>query len=216
MNFDLKSAIVDTINEAIDLSADKIVRVDIKSNWPVAAALTEVIKTFPNCIVGLLDLSRARDLNDSGVKYNDNPHELTQLRNLSRNSSTDPLVLVGSASGKSQAGLKQLRTVVTQQHVTKKWNSNIKIVLENRFQEKELQIRKNICETLLKFVNEKKLTGSSVDSYFSNIFDERQTESKFLDENLWLLGLMPDENLLSSSNVSSRLEFNAEKIEELE
>lgn len=216
MTFDLKSAIVDTLNEAINLSADKIVRVDIKSNWPVAAALTEVIKTFPNCIVGLLDLARARDLKDSGVIYNDDPHELTQLRNLSRNSSTDPLVLVGSASGKSQAGLKQLRTVVTQLHVTKKWNSNIKTVLENRFQEKELQIRKNICETLLQFVNEKKLTGTSVDSYFSNIFDERQAESKFLDENLWLLGLLPDENLLSSSNVSSRLEFNAEKIEELE
>jgi hypothetical protein len=123
---------------------------------------------------------------------------------------------LGSASGKSQAGLKQLRTVVTQSHVIKKWNSNVKIVLERSFQEKELQLRENICETLLKFVGEKKLTGSSVDSYFSNVFSEDKKETKFLDEYLWLLGLMPDENLLSSSNITNRLEFNAEKIEELE
>ena len=216
MSYELKSAIVDAVNEAIDLSSDKIVRIDIKSNWPIADALTHVKETFPNCVIGLLDASRGQDLHDLGINYNDNPHELTQLRNLSRNSLTDPLVLIGSASGKSQAGLKHLRSVVTQVQIIKKWNSNIKLVLESNFQEKELQIRKNICETLLRFVNERKLTGSSVNTYFSNIFSETQKESKFLDENLWLLGLIPDENLLSSSNISGRLEFNAEKIEELE
>lgn len=216
MNFDLKSAIVDAVNEAIDLSADKIVRIDIRSNWPVAAALTEIIKSFPNSIIGLLDSSRTEDFKNFGIKYNDNPNELTKIRNLTRNSSSNPLVLVGSASGKSQAGLRQLHAVVNQIQVTKKWNTNINVVLENNFQEKELQIRKNICETLIKFVNEKKLTGSAVDLYLSNIFSESQKESKFLDENLWLLGLMPDENLLSNNNIRSRLEFNAEKIEELE
>ena len=216
MSYDLKSAIVDAITEAIDLSSDKIVRIDIKSNWPIADALIHVKESFPNCVIGLLDSSRGQDLHALGINYNDNPHELTQLRNLSRNSLTDPLVLIGSASGKSQAGLKHLRTVVTQVQIIKKWNSNIKLVLESKFQEKELQIRKNICETLLRFVNERKLTGSSVNIYFSNIFSENQKESKFLDENLWHLGLIPDENLLSSSNISGRLEFNAEKIEELE
>lgn len=146
MSYDLKSAIVDAVNEAIDLSSDKIVRIDIKSNWPIADALTHVKETFPNCVIGLLDASRGQDLHDLGINYNDNPHELTQLRNLSRNSLTDPLVLIGSASGKSQAGLKHLRTVVTQVQIIKKWNSNIKLVLESKFQEKELQIRKNICE----------------------------------------------------------------------
>ena len=101
MNYDLKSAIVDAINDAIDLSGDKLVRVDIRSNWPLAAAISQVKKRFPNCIVGLLDLSRASELIDLGVKYTDNPHELTQIRNLPRTHSTDPLILLGSASGKS-------------------------------------------------------------------------------------------------------------------
>ena len=51
MSYDLKSAIVDAINEAIDLSSDKIVRIDIKSNWPIADALIHVKESFPNLTI---------------------------------------------------------------------------------------------------------------------------------------------------------------------
>lgn len=210
--FTLKNAIKDTLTEEINKSSNKILRIDIKSRWPIEDAI-KLLNFKYEIVVGLLNNNRQKEFEK--INYTNDYNYLTKLRNTPFKNRSNILILIGSANGIGQAGFKQVGSIIQQSDVCKTWLKNCLKYVESNYLGRELDIRKNLVKCLIELVSESKLTGQSVDEYFSTIFSEKYKETFHIHNKMWMLGMIPDENLLSSNNIESRLTFNESKVDEL-
>jgi hypothetical protein len=212
MSYLLRDAIRNCVASNLDKSSNKIIRIDVKSRWPIAQALEDLFLKDNKITFGLLDVTRKDEFNK--LSCITESHLLTKLRNKpvqERNS----LILIGSATALGQAGFISVSPLVTQQKICVVWKQHTLAFIDSNYQEREKLIRSTLVSNLIDLVSDGKLTGQSVDEYFQSIFSDSSKETRYIHEFLWLIGIIPDENLLSSNSYLSRIAFNESKMDEL-
>lgn len=212
MSYFLRDAIKNCVATSLDKSSNKIIRIDVKSRWPIAQALDDLFLENNKITFGLLDIGRKDEFKN--LTCITESHLLTKLRN-KQMQERNSLILIGSATALGQAGFKSVSQLITQQKICVVWKKQTLAFVESNYQEREKLIRSTLVSNLIDLVSEGKLTGQSVDEYFQSIFSDSSKETRYIHEFLWLIGIVPDENLLSSNSYLSRIAFNESKIDEL-
>lgn len=215
MSSALKESLVECIQSALDHSSDRFIRLSSKAQLPLTEVLTEVKKSVPDLVVGVLD-SKLSSLDQlGGVNFTNDSRLLTRLRNQDYQSRGCSVVLVGSASGLSQSGLRDLRTVIDLEVICDSYERRILSRLTGQHSGKDLEIRTRLVNTLVTFVRQRALTIGNVDQYLTNSVVANDGTMQHLYENLWRLGLCPDADLINKISFSDRLEFNWTQLENL-
>jgi hypothetical protein len=169
MSYLLRDAIRNCVASNLDKSSNKIIRIDVKSRWPIAQALEDLFLKDNKITFGLLDVTRKDEFNK--LSCITESHFLTKLRNKpvqERNS----LILIGAATALGQAGFISVSPLVTQQKICVVWKQHTLAFIDSNYQEREKLIRSTLVSNLIDLVSDGKLTGQSVDEYFQSIFSD--------------------------------------------
>jgi hypothetical protein len=215
MSSDLHQSLVKCIVSALDISSDRFIRINTKAQLPLKDVLSEVKELVPDLIVGVLDNKMRSEIESSEVDFSDDSRLLTRLRNQDYHNRQKSVVLVGSASGLSQSGLRDLRTIIDLNDICDSYEGQIVSQLTTHHSGKDLDIRIRLVNTLLLFVRQRALTLNNVDQYLTHSFGTNDGTMKHLYENLWRLGLCPDADLINKVSFFERIEFNWNQLDNL-
>ena len=149
MSYFLRDAIKNCVTSNLDQSSNKIIRIDVKSRWPITQALEDLFLENNKITFGLLDIGRKDEFHN--LSCITESHLLTKLRNKpmqERNS----LILIGSATALGQAGFKQVSPLITQQKICVVWKKQTLAFVDSNYQEREKLIRSTLVSNLIDLV----------------------------------------------------------------
>ncbi len=202
----LRAALTSVTQRALDGVSDKIVRVEVSKDWPIAEALSDLNAVNPLRVLATRPFTPTQF---RGLKVTKDAGEATAWRNKRRRAFA--VVIVGSTSGNLDAGLKDVKTINRRVFVDV-WRDS---VLSNLTEQNDLNKNEvtRLLGELFSFVADGATPASSLEAYVASLFEEPSVET--ICSNLWQVGLLPDPRALDRGMAVGRLRRNQELVETL-
>jgi hypothetical protein len=203
----LELGLIKTLEKGINRSSDKFIRIELSSAYPLEIALVEIQNRIPNLLIGLLEPFKPSFFSNSKLNLESDPSKLTMVRN-DRSENANPVILIGVAFGPQESGLRDLGTVITEHDVIQEWKASINSKFLDFEQNKEVEIRKTLSSLILNKIENGEANPNSANQLIEVLIDPNKTLYEF-QQNLFLIDLLPDDQLIGSSNLKVRFNLNS-------
>ncbi len=204
----LSAALLDCASEALSTSSDKLIRVESLLGQDPAEF---VAKLDPNKAYrfGLTGRSKKIALGRSKGVSSD-AAQLTKWRNEPTSKRINsPIVLIGDASGREEAGLRKTPIIVDEVMVLRRWRQLLNAKLGAYATKKPCGFALALLEMAIAGLIDVEELSQFITSNFS---DEKEATEK-PQANLWRLGLIPDARAMDSNTPGPRLSINYKTVE---
>ncbi len=201
------------VTRALDRSQDKLVRLDCGTEFDLDALLKE-LDPEENYRIGITSPLNETKSRRAGRRLSRNARQITQWRNepVARRRET-PLVILGRASGRDEAGLRRCPIVISEESILREFKAIGVKWLAQHVQATEAPRR--LFGSLADMTAEGLLGIGEFESYCQHAFEPpEQAHLRPLKE-LWRLGLMPDNRAMDGPKLGGRLSLNYEEVERL-
>jgi FtsK/SpoIIIE family len=202
----LKDALITVVQRALTRVSDRILRLEVSKDWPVATALLELDKTTPLKILVQRPFKAAEFI---GPKTTENAGVATGWRN---DKDRDfAVVILGTGTGNLDAGLKDVRPL-PRKEVVEEWKKRVvkRIGAKGDLAKYEVQ---DLLSELFNRVANGELPASKLEEYTDTIGSTPKVEA--VCSNLWRLGLIPDSQAVDRAMARVRLSRNQELVDRL-
>lgn len=204
----LELALTACIKDSLDRSSDRFIRIDSRARLPLTESLRLVSESVHNLVIGLLDREYESLFDSGNLTISADASYLTKLRNQTYSNRNKSVVLIGSANGPYQSGLRQLHTVIDTDAVCTAFERSVLEHIERNHRATDRRIREDLVLSLTSLIRQRKLTLYNVDQYLQAAFGTDGGAVHHLQENLWRLNLCPDQSFVSSVSLADRIDFN--------
>jgi len=187
-------------------NSDRIVRVEVSKDWPIAAALSELNRVIPLHVLVTRPFTPAQFV---GLKVTKDAGKATAWRNNRKRAFA--VVIVGSTSVKLDAGLKDVKTIDRRAFVDE-WRNSVLSSLDEQNDLKKNEVTR-LLEELFTFVADGAIPASSLEAYVASLLKVPSVDTVRM--NLWQIGLLPDPRALDGGMAVARLRRNQELVETL-
>ena len=217
MTYRLLDAVVTHVSDILNgESKEQFIRLEGSYEWPIVEATTRLLDLFPDLLIGPLDKGWVDQLSiHAGVKAHliEDAAELTKLRNQEDENRRVPVLLLGEASGEDQAGLRDLHWVIRPGDIIATWSRIVVEHIDQTFSaELDKRNRASVTRALLEMATSKRLPPKRLDEYFSSCIDSAAQGPEKMGSDLYLLNLMPDENLPLATSKLKALSENQDLV----
>lgn len=196
MSIDLTKSTAKYIAKAVKTADDHLIRVELGPTWPIDPIIDELRNIEPAVKIGVMQNLRSHVHDMDAIR---DAALLTKMRNRRRKSEDPkPLVLFGLANGSQEAGLQKLSVVLNRRDIAFSWWEAVNAQLSRSFSSGGLVFRQHIGEFVAKRVGGGVLQPESADLFMKLILDP-DVESAVLQDSLYLIGMIPDDGLATSS-----------------
>jgi hypothetical protein len=210
----LENALTSAFLKGLVRSPDRYIRVELSSGYPLNESFVEVSHQREDLIIGLLSPHVISNFNQEALRIETNAAKLTKFRN-ERSTDAPSVILLGSAYGAEESGLRDLAIVISEKEVAKEWELVIQEILSTGEQNRDKLIRKELSIEILSRITSGDVNPKSASTLIEILIDESKTLSEF-QKSLYLIDLMPDDQLVGSKNLKSRLKLNAMHMQKAE
>ncbi len=203
----LAAALAAELANALDLTADRWIRVELPHDWPVEQSLQRLVQQREPLRVGVLRPFARAQLGIPEATVSDDPSEITRWRGQTAEERGGwHSVLVGDARGRLEAGLRSVLRVVTQTDVLRRWEGMLLAWASESIHSRTPQ---DLIRLLLHLASEAQLDANALDEYLEAIAsgDEEQCLQRMRDA-LWYMHLFPDHHILDADRARFRIERN--------
>ena len=192
---------------ALERVSDKIVRVEVSKDWPIAEALAVLKRQSPLKVLATRPFTPAQF---AGLEVTKDAGKATAWRNQRQRAFS--VIIVGGTTGNLDAGLKDVTTVNRRTFVNR-WRDSV--VESLTAQRNDLNKGEVACllKELFSFVADGATPAPSLESYVSSLLGDPRVET--ICTNLWRVGLLADPRVLDHGMAAQRLRRNQELVEEL-
>jgi hypothetical protein len=215
MTYKLNDAILDVMFgiAARQEESSTFIRLEVPHEWPASTAI-EALSAKLKILVGPLDDKWSAEFGALDVDVSNSPGQLTQLRNCP-SPEYQLVILLGHATGEQQAGLRDLHYVITADDVFEQWKDGIRGHLEANFEEgADRRSRLIVSYAIVEMARRGLLQAQRVSDYLTSCIDSSTQSPQFVGQNLWILGLIPDNALVDASNMK-RVQVDLEENQHL-
>lgn len=202
----LREALTTITSQALDRVSDKIVRVEVSKDWPIAQALAALNKKTPLRVLATRPFAPSQF---QGLEVTKDAGVATAWRNKKRRPFA--VVIVGSTSGNLDAGLKDVRTVNRRSFVDH-WRDSVLSNLTEHNDLNKIEVTRLLGE-LFSFVADGTIPALALETYIASILSDPRVETICSD--LWKVGLLTDPRVLDRAMAIPRLRRNQELVETL-
>lgn len=223
MTYRLQDAIASVIFDSVhsETNSEAFIRINLPEKWPVLAAIASISAGSESAVIGPLSLGWMSQVSEMSPQTNwvtiSDASELTRLRNEPRGADSNPILLLGDASGPEQSGLRDLKTVITSREIYARWKEIVREHARVTFvADLDQKLRSETAQALVALAGQEKLTANAVNDYLTASIDNESQPVETVFENLWLVDLIPDEELVNSRDRLKRLEENFSTIDALQ
>lgn len=199
-------AITQVMQTSLEKSPDHLIRIDIKKSFPLNLALKDLLPSSPNLVVGILKTIDTKSYEDCNLKVEISAAVLTRYRN-DIGDKDRTVILVGPAVGPEESGLRDLAVVISDRDICDAWQEIYRGELGLIALSHETQIRLKISDWFFDKMRKGELNPPTCSELLELLLDSSISLAEF-QKNLWKVDLIPDEKLVSYSNVRARLEKN--------
>ena len=210
----IETAVVNACLKGLMRSTDRYIRVELSTGYPLSNAFKEVSSQLDNLVLGLLSPHSVKGFSQHDLNIETNAAKLTKYRN-ERSDDAPSVILLGSAYGAEEAGLRDLAVIINEKEIAKEWEMVIGDILSSGEQNRDKLVRKEIANEILMRIKNGDVNPKSAGDLIEILIDESKTLSEF-QKSLYLIDLMPDDQLVGSRNIKSRLRFNNAMMEKAE
>jgi hypothetical protein len=199
----LRDAITTVVNRELARVSDRILRLEVSKDWPVADALVDLDKITR---VRVLVQRPFKSAQFSGPRTTENAGTATAWRNdKGRNYA---VVILGTGTGNLDAGLKDVRPL-RRKEVVEEWKKRVveKIGAKGALAKYEVQ---ELLSELFSRVANGELPASKLQDYLGAIAVTPSVDG--ICSNLWRLDLIPDNQAIDRSMAGVRLSRNQELV----
>jgi hypothetical protein len=140
-----------------------------------------------------------------------NPALITRWRNEPISARREaPIVIVGYATGRSEAGLRRARITITEQDLVREYRT-----LAESWLSREVEISGpcRLLDALVDMTLDGHLDVVALEQYASDVFKDPAAAHVRPQEELWRLGLIPDARAMDTRTPGSRLSLNYHTVE---
>lgn len=191
---------------ALERVSDKIVRVEVSKDWPIAEALAVLAQKNPLKVFATRPFTPAQF---GGLQVTNDTIQATIWRNQPGRKFS--VIIVGGTTGNLDAGLKDVTTVNRRSFVNR-WRDSVLESLPDRNDLNKDEVARLLKE-LFSFVADGATPAPSLESYLSSLLGDPKVET--ICTNLWQVGLLADPRVLDHGMAAQRLRRNQELVEVL-
>lgn len=200
-------AIAFELEKALNAAADSWIRVELPIDWPVDSAIADwLCEQFPNLAVGVLKPLAPEAFSKGSAEITADPSIMTQWRAL-RPRDQLPTVIVGSATGPDESGLRAAPIVVSEEMVFKTWRGALAGWLHEHAPSNTLE---PAVHALIDSAELGDLDPCRLDVYFQQVFKKPDTAVSSMPSELWRVNLFPDSRLLDVGLAHAQVKQNVE------
>ena len=203
MTLGLASALTACALDALKASADKLIRIESLFGQDASDLIDELDpqKRFRFGLTGRskkLHLGRTKGVSSSAS-------ELTKWRNesLARRTAS-PIILIGDASGREEAGLRKTPVILTESIVLAQWRRLVDKEL-SKFSSKQ---PRGFALALIDMASAGLIDPNELSAFIEEFFKSEKIATEKPQMNLWQLGLIPDPRAMDSVTPGVRLSKN--------
>jgi hypothetical protein len=200
----LAQSAASALDQALSHSADKLIRVDCGS-WldvPALIAAADPTNTYRFGLTAPFTrkgIGRRRGISDDA-------RVITKWRNESiPDRRTAPVVIVGRARGRNEAGLRRVPVVIIENIVFRRYQDiGCQWLAENA----ESQAPCRLLRALVNMTAQGLIAPAALDAYCRKYFQPANKAHVRPQTGLWELGLIPDSRVMDGNSQGSRLSLN--------
>src|SRR5215213_2019670 len=203
----LLEALSDTIESALEPTADRWVRVEVPPDWPMREVVQQIKPRFPGLRLGVLRPFSLSELMPD-CPASEVASEITGWRNQSvavRHAS--PTIILGDARKSEEAGLRAVPQIVSHDEVLSKWQGQLLTWLQSHINS---NTPAQVFVELFRLASIGAIDAIRLDEYVNSAFKEPSTALPALRKELWRINLLPDERVLDADLARRRLDQNFE------
>lgn len=210
----LVSVLVAAMRDRIGATSDGFVRVDLPPAWPVSDALEKLREELSvelrvavlEPFVSVIDLSAFSTATTE-------PNVVTRWRNEAGSQSQIlPTVILGSATGPKEAGLRRVSQVIQVPDILREWEQSLRKNFSSLIPSRAML---PLIPAIVELVAGGGVDALAADEYFHRILERPQSFDATARELLWTLELVPDSRILDKGRAKQRLRLNQEFIEDV-
>lgn len=207
----LARALAGAVEAALQQAADKVVRADVPSTWPVKEAIAAGVAQHGKERVRYGLLPPFHSLRVSGVRTSSDAEEMTRWRN--RRQRSYALVMFGRASGRNTAGLKDLSGIVRAKDVIRLWRGEVSGSLAVATGKPEAN---SLAEAILDECERGRLDAVRVCDFLEGLLVADNATIDTVFQGMWRAGLMPDDQALDRGGARRRIALNLDTLARLD
>ena len=203
----LLESLSETLESALELTADKWIRVEVPPDWPMREVVQQIKPKFPGLRLGILRPFTLSELMPD-CPASDVASEITGWRNQSveaRHSS--PTIILGDARKSEEAGLRAVPQIVSHEEVLGKWQGQLLTWLQSHINS---NTPAQLFVELFRLASIGAVDAIRLDEYVSSALKEPSTALPALRKELWRINFLPDERVLDADLARRRLDQNLE------
>ena len=199
----LRDAITTVVNRELAGVSDRILRLEVSKDWPVADALVNLDKITR---VRVLVQRPFKSAQFSGLKTTENAGTATAWRN--DDGRKYAVVILGTGTGNLDAGLKDVRPL-RRKEVVEEWRKTVVKKIGAKGDLAKYEVQELLSELFIRVANGE-LPASKLQDYLGAIAVTPSVEG--VCSNLWRLDLIPDNQAIDRSMAGVRLSRNQELV----
>src|SRR6266516_2913221 len=197
-------AAADVVREALETSQDRLVRLDCSAHFAVRRFI-DVLDSNGQHRFGLTTPVKDVDVGRSS-RISHDPRQITRWRNESVSQRRqNPLVILGRASGRNEAGLRRCRVIISESAVLQRYRRLGETWIAQKV---ESAPPKSFFAAIVGMALEGLISVDELDDFCYLSSDPPRRAHVEPQKNLWRLGLFPDKRAMDGNRPGVRLSLN--------